>query len=337
MKNNMKGNNQFSVAVCIVTYNQDKYIAQAIESVLSQKTDFEVAMFIGNDCSTDQTLAICSEYQQKYPEKIRIITPKQNIGTVANTFAVFREILKEKEKYRYIAMLDGDDYWCDKDKLQKQIDFLENNFDYGLIHTRMALLDNQTGIVHYSKAGEKEIPTGYIFPQTLELSVANCTVVIRTELLEYVDMAAIENLGLLSCDYITNVVVSKWSKVGFIDEVTAVWRRNISSVSSPKQLENSLKYIDHEINSGRYLSSLFPEVYPFTQAEQERYIARRKMEIALALENYKLAKETLNSSDIFKNRKMLVLSLKNSMFFSVFIFVRRLNKAIRQKTIDRYR
>lgn len=324
-------NNQLCVAVCIVTYNQEKYIAQALESILAQKTDFDVAVFIGNDCSTDKTLAVCAEYQKKYPEKIKIITPKQNIGTVANTFAVFREILQEKAKYKYTAMLDGDDYWCNEHKLQKQIDFLENNLDYGLMHTRVAMLDNQSGIVHYAKSGEKEIPTGYIFPKTLELTMANCTVAIRTELLEYVDMATIENLGLLSCDYITNVIVSKWSKVGFLDEVTAVWRRNISSVSSPKQLEKSLKYIDHEINSGKYLSSLFPEVYPFTQAEQDRYTARRKMEIALSLGNYKLAKETFKSSNIFKNRKSLTLSLKNPIFFSLFIFIRKMNKILHER------
>jgi len=323
-------NNKFRVAVCIVTYNQEKYIAQALNSVLAQKTNFEVTTFIGNDCSTDGTLALCLEYQKKYPERIRIITPKQNTGTVANTFSVFREILQEKEKYKYTAMLDGDDYWCDEHKLQKQIDFLENNSDYGLMHTRVALLDNQSGTIYCSK-DKKNIPTGYIFPKSLELAMANCTVVIRTELLEHVDMTAIEKLGLLSCDYITNVVVSKWSKVGFIDGVTAVWRRNISSVSSPKQVEKSLKYIDHEINSGKYLSSLFPDVYPFTKNEQERYIARRKMEIALALENYQLAKEALNLSDIFKNRKLLILSLKNSMFFSIFLSIRKLKSLVQQK------
>ena len=327
-------NNKFCVAVCIVTYNQEKYIAQALNSVLSQKTDFEVVIFVGNDCSNDKTLAICLEYQKKYPQKIKILTSEHNKGTVANTFAVFREILKEKETYRYTAMLDGDDYWLDECKLQKQIDFLENNLDYGLIHTRIALLDNQSGIVHHSKS-KKNIPVGYIFPKSLELPMANCTVVLRTELLEHVDMSAIEKLNLLSCDYITNVIISKWSKVGFIDEVTAIWRRNISSVSSPQQIEKALKYIEHEINSGKYLSSLFPDVYHFTEEEQKRYIARRKMEVALSLKNYQLAKETLNSSDIFKNRKSLILSLKNSIFFSIFLFIRKFRNTLLQK-INQY-
>jgi len=324
-------NVKFCVAVCVVTYNQEKYIAQALDSILFQNADFEIVTFIGNDCSTDKTLSICLDYQKKYPENIRIITPKHNAGTVANTFAVFREILKEKEKYKYIAMLDGDDYWNDKFKLQKQIDFLENNLDYGLIHTQVAILNNQSEVVYYAKH-KNSVPVGYIFPKSLELAMANCTVVIKTELLEYVDMATIENLGLLSCDYITNVIISKWSKVGFIDEITAVWRRNITSVSSPKQLEKSLKYIDHEINSGKYLSSLFPEIYPFTKSEQERYIARRKMEIALELGNYQLAKETFESNDIFKNRKFLILSVKNSMFFSIFLFIRKLKNSLHQKT-----
>ena len=322
-------NIQFCVAVCVVTYNQEKYIAQTLNSVLSQKTDFEIVIFIGNDCSTDRTLTICLEYQTKYPEKIKIITPKSNTGTVSNTFAVFRKILEDAKKYKYVAMLDGDDYWVDEYKLQKQIDFLESNPDYGLVHTRVALLNDKSGVVY--AGAERTVSTGYIFPKSLEEPMANCTVVLKTEFLKHVDMASIEKLGLLSCDYITNVIVSKWSKVGFINDITAVWRRNISSVSSPQQIEKSLKYIEHEINSGKYLSSLFPDVYPFTEIEQNRYIARREMEIALSFGDYKLAKKAFSYRDVFKNRKYLKLCLMNSTFFSIFLFIRKKTQVIRHK------
>ena len=317
------------VAVCLVTYNQEEYIAQAIESVLSQKTSFDVCLYIGNDCSTDETLSVCLNYQKKHPQNIQIISHKKNVGTVCNTFSVLNEILKKKEHYKYTAMLDGDDYWCDEYKLQKQVDFLENNPDYGLIHTQVAHLNNKTGLIHSAK--RENVRTGYIFPESLEEPMANCTIVHRTELLEHVDMEAIEKEYLFSCDYITNVIVSKWASVGFINDVTAVWRRDIDSVSSSKKIEKSLSYIDHEIRSGKYLSSLFPEHYSFTEDEQKRYIARRKMEIALAFKDYDLAKDALNTAQVFENRQTLKFCLKNKLFFSVFLNIRQIKKTITQR------
>jgi len=316
------------VAVCLVTYNQEKYIAQAVESILSQKTSFDVCLFIGNDCSTDETLSVCLSYQKKHPQNIQIISHAKNIGTVSNTFSVFREILKNKDHYKYTAMLDGDDYWCDEYKLQKQVDFLEKNPNYGLVHTQVAHLNNKTGLIHSTK--RKNVRTGYIFPESLEEPMANCTVVHRTELLEHVDMEAIEKEHLFSCDYITNVIVSKWASVGFINDVTAVWRREIDSVSSSKKIEKSLSYIDHEVRSGKYLSSLFPEHYPFTEDEQKMYIARRKMETALALKNYDLAKDAFNTAQVFENRQSLKFCLKNVFFFSVFLKIRQIKQRINQ-------
>ena len=317
-----------AVAVCIVAYNHENYIKQAIESALFQDTDFPVCLFIADDNSSDKTPDICRHYEQNYPDRIRFISQTQNVGTVRNTFTVFRTILNEADKYKYIAMLDGDDYWCDKDKLQKQVAFFDANPEYGLLHTQAASLNNKTGLTHYSP--RKNIRTGYIFPASLEEPMANCTVMIRIELLKHLDMDAIEKQNLFSCDYITNVIISKVSSVGFIDEVTAVWRREIDSVSSSKKVEKALAYIDHEIRSGKYLSSLFPVEYPFTEEEQKRYIARRKMEIALSFENYALAKEAFHTAPIFNDRLIVKLYLKNSFFFFVFLKSKQLKKSITQ-------
>ncbi|MDR0370249.1 MAG: glycosyltransferase [Prevotellaceae bacterium] len=321
-------NTNFNVAVCMITYNQEKYIAQAIESVLAQATNFNITLFIGDDHSTDGTSTVCRRYKKEHPDSIMLIRHEHNLGTVGNTFAIFEEILNRKEKFKYTAMLDGDDYWCNENKLQKQIDFLEKHPDHGLIHTDVALLDNLSGVIHITK--KKNVPTGDIFLQSFEASIANCTVVYRTELLARLDMDGIRKAKLLSCDYITNVVVSKWGKVGFIDEITAVWRRNIGSVSAPNDMSKALGYLDHEIGSGNYLSSLFPVEYPFLPEEQNRYIARRKMEIAQTFNNYDLAVEALNTSNVFSNRTLLRFSLTNRLFFALFLKVRDRKKKIEQ-------
>lgn len=115
------------VHIEMVTYNHELYISQAIESVLMQKTTFKYRLIIGEDCSTDQTASIVREYAEKYPEKITAIINDKNLGVVENIKQV-REFVVAK----YVAILEGDDYWTDPLKLQKQVDFLEGNAEFVL-------------------------------------------------------------------------------------------------------------------------------------------------------------------------------------------------------------
>jgi glycosyltransferase involved in cell wall biosynthesis len=110
------------VSVCLITYNHKKYIEQAIESVLMQKTSFNWEFIIADDFSTDGTRNILLEYKQKYPELINLILQEHNIGPAGNWMS-----LMEKPRGKYIAYFEGDDYWTDPLKLQKQVDVLEKD------------------------------------------------------------------------------------------------------------------------------------------------------------------------------------------------------------------
>lgn len=112
------------VSVNCITYNHEDYIAQAIEGFLNQKTNFEFEILIGEDCSTDQTLKIVEEYRALNPHKIRLITSDRNVGAMNNSYR-----LLEASKGKYIALCEGDDYWTDPYKLQKQVDYMEGNPD----------------------------------------------------------------------------------------------------------------------------------------------------------------------------------------------------------------
>lgn len=116
------------VAVWMVTFNHELYIGQAIESVLMQETDFEFHLFIGEDCSTDRTSDICKKFAEKHPDKITLYAQKENVGATNNAFIIYNACFESGAKY--VAMLEGDDYWTDPYKLQKQVDFLEANPDY---------------------------------------------------------------------------------------------------------------------------------------------------------------------------------------------------------------
>ncbi len=115
------------VSVHIITYNQAPYIAAAIEGALQQQTDFGVEIIVGEDCSTDGTREIALEYQRQCPERVRVITSPHNVGVHENSRRV-----REACRGKYLAVCDGDDYWTDPRKLQKQVDFLEAHPRYSL-------------------------------------------------------------------------------------------------------------------------------------------------------------------------------------------------------------
>jgi 2-C-methyl-D-erythritol 4-phosphate cytidylyltransferase len=111
------------VSILIITYNQRKYIRKAVESVLAQKTNFRWEVLIGDDASTDGTREILYEYQKD--ERVMIFDRKENIGATRNLYD-----LQKRAQGKYLAYLEGDDYWCDDTKLQSQVDFLKSHSEY---------------------------------------------------------------------------------------------------------------------------------------------------------------------------------------------------------------
>ena len=118
------------VSVKMITYNHAPFIAQAIEGVLRQRTDFAFELIIGEDCSTDGTRKIVFDYQKKYPDIIRVITSEKNVGMKRNGLRTLKAC-----QGKYIAFCEGDDYWHEPRKLQIQADHLEDRSDCGLVFT----------------------------------------------------------------------------------------------------------------------------------------------------------------------------------------------------------
>ena len=122
---------QILVSICCVTYNHNPLIRRAVGSFLQQQTDFPIEIILADDCSTDGTSAICDEYAAKYPELVRCIHSERNVGGVENERRAI-----EAAKGKYIATCEGDDYWIDVRKLQKQVDFMEAHHEYSVTWTR---------------------------------------------------------------------------------------------------------------------------------------------------------------------------------------------------------
>lgn len=108
------------VSVLVLAYNHERFIAQALDGALLQEVDFPYEIVVGEDCSTDSTRRILRDYQERFPDRIRLLLPERNLGMMGNFMATFKECRGD-----YIAMLEGDDYWTAPDKLQRQVDFLD--------------------------------------------------------------------------------------------------------------------------------------------------------------------------------------------------------------------
>ena len=155
--------NGIKVSVFMITYNHEKYLEQALESVVSQKTNFKFDVIVGDDYSTDKTRTIMRRFKQKYPDIIKPIFRSQNLGASRNVVSVLRRCTGQ-----YVAFLEGDDYWVDEYKLQKQVDFLEARPDYCGVMTGVRVVDRYgSPMVTGPKLLDHELATPLDFVKTM--------------------------------------------------------------------------------------------------------------------------------------------------------------------------
>lgn len=177
----MNYSNIISVIVC--TYNQEKTIGRALDSILRQRCSWPVEILIGEDCSSDQTREVCQRYAELYPGQIRLFVNPKNKGLLDNYYDC---LLCAKGKY--IADLAGDDEWCDPYKLEKELQVLEQHPEVVLVHTDYRLLDSDTNTLRPApfsfyprKITDGKVLTSMILTQKARPVIHLCTAMYRTE------------------------------------------------------------------------------------------------------------------------------------------------------------
>ena len=113
------------VSVLMLTYNQEAYVDEAIRSVVLQDTRFDFELIIADDASSDGTCERCRQWQARFPQRVRLLSGASNVGLARNIIRCF-----EAARGTYIAICEGDDFWCDRHKLQRQLDFLDTHPAY---------------------------------------------------------------------------------------------------------------------------------------------------------------------------------------------------------------
>jgi len=212
------------INVIITTYNHEKYIAQCLESILEQKGGFRLEVIVGDDASTDNTRKIVEEFQKKHPETISILPIEQNLGITKNLKRCLDVCTGE-----YIAICEGDDYWTDDYKLQKQMTFLEKHLDFSMCFSALMIYHQKFNIFEPFQA-QLQLTKDFISTEDLILmnSIGNFSCCMyRTKVIrQFPD----ELFDLFTVDWMFNMVCGQFGKIGFIRDWMSVYRKHTQGV-----------------------------------------------------------------------------------------------------------
>lgn len=240
------------VSVLMTTYNHEKYLRRAVDSVLAQQTDFDYELVLGEDCSTDSTPGICHEYEALYPQRVRVVTGPENVGWRANYRRTF-----DACRGKYVAFCDGDDWWSRTDKLQRQVDLLESHPKAGMCYTGFSN--------YYEKDGRTVPDTGEQYLDfdrlLLRMSVCNCTAVARRDLVEvyYNEVQPQNHPEWLTDDAPMWLWFAAKSRLCALPDDMAVHRRLSDSVSHSTDYRHRMAFCDSLMDISEWMDSHYGE------------------------------------------------------------------------------
>lgn len=214
----------------IVAYNHKNSIAKAIESVLEQKTNFKFQIWVLDDASTDGTSDIIKEYADKYPDKITHVLREKNLGGIQNVFQAVSKI-----DTKYYSTLEGDDYWCDENKLQIQVDILENNPDCSFCahNTLKKYPTNENHIQHNQQYLKSKIKTGkYRFPKNIRKDYIEPHYSSRVYRTSCLNLDKIKNPLLVCYDTAVTFWFLQFGKLYYTDKIMSVYNYTYQGVYS---------------------------------------------------------------------------------------------------------
>lgn len=252
----MKENISPLVSICCITYNQAPYIRQCLEGFIMQKTNFSIEIIIHDDASTDGTQDIIKEYKKKYPHLIKAIFQSKNqySNGVKRILATF---VFPHTKGKYIALCEGDDYWTDPLKLQKQVDFLEKKTDFTMsFHgAQIKRTNNEIGkeaAPMYIDIKNKEYTSKELFEKWV---APTASMVFRKDILNY---DIIKHPAVLNSDIIMVLLAADKGKIYGFSEQMSVYRIHEGGVTWNIDM-NTMRLKEYPIHY-RFIKRTFKKV-----------------------------------------------------------------------------
>jgi len=265
------------LSIIVPTYNHGKFIAQMLEGALNQETNFDFDIIIGDDASKDDNALIISKYAQKYPDKIKAFLHPKNLGPSEP-----RELggknnvgfLFSQAKSEYIALCEGDDYWNDPLKLQKQVDFLDKNMEYSLCHHQMEVIYEDDSPIHlFNPDNQRDTSTitDLLADKTWFLGTASTVFrnVFTNGMPDWWWKTASGDLGIF-------IEVVRYGKMKYLPEKMGVYRKhrggmtNIHTSQNRFFLENRMEMFQ---NLDKYLDFQYSEIITETVLKYKKELS----------------------------------------------------------------
>lgn len=300
------------ISVLMITYNHERFIEAAVNSVLSQQTEYPFELVIGEDHSPDATGEKVDRLAAAFPHIIKVVRAESNIGIAANFCMTFRAC-----SGKYMAILDGDDYWTDPHKLQKQVSFMEANPDYGFVHSDVNHYYEDSGLMEtaVNKSNKVSVPDGRLFPMLVRpqpLFIKTATVCFRKELASAFDLERAERENWPLIDLLLWMDITYHTNAHYFDEVFATYRLLNESASRTASPEKKYHYHKELYR----LKKIYVEKYNCSEdvkAKLEENYYRSLIRIAFNLNDKTLARE---SAGYLKKKKLKLTKKERIMLVS---------------------
>jgi glycosyltransferase involved in cell wall biosynthesis len=301
------------VSIIVLAYNHELFIGECLNSVFSQKCDFGIELIIGEDFSGDQTLAVIDSLIKNQTIEVNVIRSNENVGLIKNYTRCIRAA-----KGKYIVVLSGDDYWIDDYKVARQVSFLEENLDCGLVYTNYNVLNNTT----------KKITTNYLDSISAKTFTGNCrdelikgipaimniTTCIRREILTEEYFNFIDDDKFLAEDFPTFMWVGFDSKICYQNDITTVYRVNDKSLTNSMSIKKKWEFAFSHIYMREKFLKLKDSYIPVNHHEINVY--EYKNILKFGFKSF-TGKEYVNSAYKFLKKHKVATVSEKLMFFSM--------------------
>jgi glycosyltransferase involved in cell wall biosynthesis len=314
------------VSVVLMCYNQKEYIPQALGCILEQKCDYPMEIVVGDDGSKDGSRELFEEYQAKYPDLIRLVPKAANKGVLGN----WRDSVNEC-KGKYVAVCHCDDFWHDPLKLQKEVNFLEENAEYGMVHTdsHFLLTSTNTIIEDYNKKHQPNVIDGFVFEDLIsgKFFINTLTGCFRKSVYDkHVNVDEFIKAGFIYEDLPTWLEIARHSKLKYLPDSTATYRIMQNSISRPSDLTKRFGFLKNHYVIKKYFIEKY-KVDTKIATEFEVMYHRKKFTMAYKWRN---EEEAADSFSFLKGKDLVDIKLRIQKMFIGIPFLHSMHQKLKK-------
>lgn len=278
------------VSIRCTVYNHAKYLRQCLDGFIMQETTFPFEVIVHDDASTDNSASIIREYANKYPYIIKPIFQTENQYS-KHDGSINKHLRAATSPFaKYFAICEGDDYWIDPLKLQKQVDFLESHPDYGLVYTDVNFYFQNKDVMKRNYISSGKLKQSHDFEEHLINAgyIAPCSWVFRKDFLQKNSYQYVDGTFPMALD------IWAQSKVYFLNETTAVYRHLSESASHSRSLQKGFYFTNGVFQIQKDYIKKYRSLISET-TEEKVYLSAycRLLPAAIALKNGAFVKEAL--------------------------------------------